>query len=289
MSDVTTERLERYVLDGGNDDLRRLLTIAQVTEPAARAACERIGVTDGWSAIDCGCGPLGALSVLARVVGPNGSVVGVDFNEASIHTAGAAIAALGLRNVELVLGDVDADVIGRTAGRRFDLAFTRCFLMHQPDPVHTLGRIAAMLRPGGWIVVQEPLRFPPPRSSPRCEALSAYWELLHDAIESTGVPHNSVDRLPAFAQAAGLEVAAQNGFFIPAAAPLAFDLHAGTLAAAKSRAIGSGVASKTRIDELIGELRAAARAGYDWATTPFYCDLTLHKPVAANNDADPPT
>ncbi len=102
MSDVPTERLERYVLDGGNDDLQRLLTIAQVTEAAARAACERIGATNGWSAIDCGCGPLGALSVLARVVGPKGSVVGVDFNEASIHTAGAAIAALGLRNVELV-------------------------------------------------------------------------------------------------------------------------------------------------------------------------------------------
>jgi SAM-dependent methyltransferase len=51
-------------------------------------------------------------------------------------------------------------------GWPFDLAFTRCFLMHQADPVRTLGQIAGLLRPAGWIVAHEPLRSPPPQSHP---------------------------------------------------------------------------------------------------------------------------
>jgi SAM-dependent methyltransferase len=40
-------------------------------------------------------------------------------------------------------------------GGPFDLAYTRLFLMHQPDPVRTLRQIAGLLRPGGWLVAQE--------------------------------------------------------------------------------------------------------------------------------------
>jgi 2-polyprenyl-3-methyl-5-hydroxy-6-metoxy-1,4-benzoquinol methylase len=36
--------------------------------------------------------------------------------------------------------------------------------MHQADPERTLRTIARMLRPGGWLIVQEPLRTPPPQS-----------------------------------------------------------------------------------------------------------------------------
>ncbi len=43
-----------------------------------------MGVSEGWAAIDCGCGPIGALAVLAEMVGPAGRVVGVDVNEASL-------------------------------------------------------------------------------------------------------------------------------------------------------------------------------------------------------------
>jgi SAM-dependent methyltransferase len=153
--------------------------------------------------------------VLAEVVGPNGRVVGVDFSDPSLSMARSVIAALGLDNVDVLPGDVNAPVIEGLTGGRFDLAFTRCFLMHQPDPAHTLGRIAALLRPGGWVVVQEPLRSPPPRSSPQCESLTKYWELIHEVIESAGVPHNTIDDLPACARNAGLDLVNQSGFFTP--------------------------------------------------------------------------
>jgi hypothetical protein len=54
-----------------------------------------------------------------------------------------------------------------------------------------------------------------------------------------------------------------------------FDLHASTIAAAKSRAIQSGVGSGAEIDALERALRAAKDGGYDWVTTPFFLALTL--------------
>jgi SAM-dependent methyltransferase len=181
-------------------------------------------------------------------------------------------------------GDVNAPAIEGLAKGRFDLAFTRCFLMHQPDPTHTLCRIAELLRPGGWAVVQEPLRNPPPRSSPHCDALTEYWELIHEVIESAGVPHHTTDGLPACARKAGLDFVDQSGFFTTVPPKLGFDLHASTLAAATDRAIQSGTTTEGRVDEVVSELRAAAHASYDWVTTPFYLDLTLQRPVAFNAD-----
>jgi hypothetical protein len=51
--------------------------------------------------------------------------------------------------------------------------YTRCFLMHQADPAVTLVAIARLVRRGGWIVAQEPLRYPTPISHPRVPARSA--------------------------------------------------------------------------------------------------------------------
>src|SRR6478736_610113 len=70
--------------------------------------------------------------------------------------------ALRLDNVEVVCGDVH-DLDSAALGGPFDLAYTRLFLMHQRDPGKTLSHIAGLLRPGGWVVAQEALRFPPPR------------------------------------------------------------------------------------------------------------------------------
>jgi hypothetical protein len=147
--------------------------------------------------------------------------------------------------------------------------------MHQRDPAQTLERIAALLRPGGWIVAHEPLRSPPPRSSPPLDALTTYWELLNDMVERLGAPQGSVDALARRAREAGLEVVETSGFFQIIPPEQGFDLHASTIAAAKNRAIQSGVGSGAEIDALERALRAAKDGGYDWVTTPFFLALTL--------------
>ncbi len=72
MAEAVAERVRRYILDGTDQDLRRLLSISEVAAEMARAAFRRLGVQEGWNAIDCGCGPIGGLAVMAEMVGPAG-------------------------------------------------------------------------------------------------------------------------------------------------------------------------------------------------------------------------
>jgi SAM-dependent methyltransferase len=280
MDDPIAERVRRYILDGSNEDLRRLLSISQVTADPARAAFGRVGVQEGWRVLDCGCGPIGALAVMAEFVGSDGQVLGIDFNGPSIERARSVIAELGLTNVKVAVGDVNAPDIELAVRGGFHLAFTRCFLTHQTQPAHTLTQIAARVRSGGWIVAHEPLRSPPPRSHPDLDALGASWKLLHEVMESAGAQHLAVDGLAGCARAAGLEVVSESGFFVPMPPALGFEIHASTLAAAKERAVQSGVAAERDIDQLVGELRAAKQAGYEWVSSPFFLDLAVRKPIS---------
>jgi ubiquinone/menaquinone biosynthesis C-methylase UbiE len=278
MADVTMNQARRYILDGGDEDLRRLLSVSEFSAEAARRALRRAGIGRGWTVIDCGCGPLGGLAVLAEMVGPAGRVVGVDFSEPTIQRARSVVAALGLENVELVAGDIH-DLDTAALGGPFDLAFTRLFLMHQADPVRTLGQIASLLRPGGWIVAHEALSNPPPRSHPQLDALAAYWGLLHKVAQRAGVPRGAVEDLPGSARAAGLEVVEADGFFVTLDPEPGFEIHAGTVAAARERAVKAGIAAET-IDDLAASLRAAKAGGYEWVTSPFFLDLALRTPQA---------
>jgi SAM-dependent methyltransferase len=279
MSETIGERLSRYVLDSSDEDLQRLLRLAELSAEPAGAAFAKIGIEPGWRVVDCGCGPLGALAVMAAMVGPEGRVVGIDFSEAAVQRARSIVSSLGLENVEVHAGDIH-DVDGQALGGAFDLAYTRLFLMHQRDPARTMQRIAGLLRPGGWIVAHEALRSPPPRSSPALDALTTYWELLYDVLERLGARQGCVDELPRLASDASLEVVETSGFFQVLAPAVGFDLHASTIAAAKSRVIESGVASADEIDALEHTLRAAKDGGYAWVTTPFLLAVTLRTPSA---------
>jgi SAM-dependent methyltransferase len=187
VTEAIPDRVNRYILDSGDDDHRRLLRVAQVFGDMARRAFRRVGVQEGWHVLECGCRPVRALAVLAELVGPSGKVVGIDFSEPAVQRARSVVATLGLDNVQVFAGDVH-DVNVATLGGPFDLAYTRLFLMHQSDGVRTLQRISVLLRPGGWIIAQEPLRVPAPRSNPDLDALGTGWELLHELTERAGVP-----------------------------------------------------------------------------------------------------
>jgi SAM-dependent methyltransferase len=278
MAEEVTERVSRYILDGSDPDLRRLLSGAELGAENARTAFRRVGVQPGWNVIDCGCGPIGGLAVLAEMVGPAGRVVGVDVSPAAIQRARAVVTALELGIVEVVAGDLH-DLDAAALGGPFDLAFSRAFMMHQADPVRTLRRIADLLRPGGWLVVHEALESPPPRSHPHLEAVADHWDLVHEVLHRNGVPAGAVEDLPRSARQAGLEVTAMRGLFLVEDPEPMFEIYAATVEAVRERGIQLGIAAE-RIDGLVQDLRAAKDGGYEWVTSSFYLDLALRKPAA---------
>jgi SAM-dependent methyltransferase len=104
--------------------------------------------------LDLGSG-MGDVSLIgAQIVGPEGRVVGVERDAATVGAARARIETLGLANVEVVEGDVTA--LGAAVGEQlFDAAIGRLLLIHVPDPATVLRAAAARLRPGGLLVAME--------------------------------------------------------------------------------------------------------------------------------------
>ena len=119
MSETIRERTRRYLLDSSDEDLQRLLNIAELSAEPTRTAFRKIGMKPGWRVIDCGCGPLGALAVMAEMVGPEGQVVGIDFSEPAVQRARSIASTLGLDNVEVRVDDVH-DIDGQALGSAFD-------------------------------------------------------------------------------------------------------------------------------------------------------------------------
>jgi hypothetical protein len=95
-----------------------------------------------------------------------------------------------------------------------------------------------------------------------------------------GAPAGAVEDLPRSAREAGFEVAAMSGSFMMDDPELVFEIHAGTLAAARERGTQLGIAAE-RIDNLARDIQAAKGSGYEWVSSPFFLDLTLRKPAAA--------
>ena len=277
MTDTAGDRAQRYLLDGGDEDLQRLLVISEAQAEMTRTALRRSGIEPGWTVLDCGCGPLGALPQLAELVGQAGRVTGVDLNPEAIRRAQAAAGALGLENVRAVTGDVH-DLAAADVGGPFDLAYTRLFMVHQHDPVLTLRRIAGLLRPGGWLIAQEALPTPLPRSFPELDAVGAAWGLMIELVERSGVPAGTADRMPQWAAAAGLDVVRMDGSFAFGAPGQFFDLYASTLAVMRDRCVAAGLTTGQDIDAIIDTLTSADPAAYEWVTTPIHLDLTLRKP-----------
>ncbi|GAB3360671.1 methyltransferase domain-containing protein [Amycolatopsis echigonensis] len=273
---ATDSAAARYVLDGSDEDLRRLLKISALLDAMTRTALATVDIRPGWRVLECGCGPLGAMPILSDLVGPSGQVVGADFAAPTVARARSVVTELGLRNVEVRVADINDPA--SSIGDSYDLVFSRCFLLHQRDPLRTLTRIRDALRPGGWFVAMEPLPNPPPFSFPPHDDLRVAWELLHRAIERGGASPTAIDDLPATAREAGFDVVRLGGSFQPADPATGFGLHAATTVAVRAQIIASGVATSEEVDGVIDRLHTAAQGGYHWVTSPLSLTVTLRAP-----------
>jgi len=114
-------------------------------------ALQRLGLAEGWRCVDVGAGGGDVSVALAEVVGREGRVYAVDSDPAARDAVAAAAArltqvlALTQAGEELVLPEP------------VDLAFCRFVLMHVVEPLAVVRRMGGAVRPGGWVVCQEPI------------------------------------------------------------------------------------------------------------------------------------
>jgi SAM-dependent methyltransferase len=113
------------------------------------AALQLFPPQPGWRVLDIGCGFGDTTQDIAAMVGPKGSVVGVDAAANFIDTARHEAADAGAANVSFDVADVQSDPLGGP----YDMAFSRMGTMFFASPVAALRNVRESLEPGGRLVM----------------------------------------------------------------------------------------------------------------------------------------
>lgn len=150
-------------------------------------ALDRLGLREGWTCVDVGAGGGDVSVALAEIVGRTGRIYAVDRDPKARDLVAHAAAA---HAQVIALTQAGEDL---TLPEAVDLAFCRFLLLHVVDPVTVLKRMAGAVRPGGWVVAQEPI--------------TSAGRIAGEPFSMPDARHPDVGALlPALVQQAGLEV-----------------------------------------------------------------------------------
>ena len=141
-----------YALATGAGAVRRLHVLHDIYAPAGRRVLVDAGLRRGMKVADFGCGVGVVTRMLAEMVGPSGSVTGVDVNGQQLAEAAAWCESRGVMNTSFVKADACNTGLPRGS---FDLVYCRFLLLHLPDPMACLREMREVLKPGGIIVVED--------------------------------------------------------------------------------------------------------------------------------------
>lgn len=117
--------------------------------PLTALALEAAEPASGERVVDVGCGCGATVLELARRVGPEGRVLGVDVSEPMAARARDRIAAAGLGNAQVLVSDASTRDF-ETGGA--DLLFSRFGVMFFADPAAAFANLRRAVRPGGRLL-----------------------------------------------------------------------------------------------------------------------------------------
>jgi SAM-dependent methyltransferase len=140
-----------YVLGHEDPEVQRLLLQGRLYDDYTEHAFRLAGLRPGMRVLDIGSGPGDVSFVAARLVGPTGSVLGVDAAPEMIDLARARAAEQGLSTVHFERVAIDAIALDEPV----DAVVGRLILMHLRDPAATLRHLSSFVRPGGVIAFSE--------------------------------------------------------------------------------------------------------------------------------------
>lgn len=188
-----------YALGYAEEELRRLIRQSALFAESTGEFLRSAGISEGMRVLDVGCGP-GCVSLLAaRLVGPSGTVVGVDRSPVALALARSRANAEHLRQVEFIQGDL----INLEYKGAFDALIGRFVLMYLPDPSAVLRKLTRYVRMGGIIAFQE-MDISASRSVPDMPTWQKCGEWIRETFQRAEVDIQMGPKLHAVFRAAGL-------------------------------------------------------------------------------------
>jgi len=187
-----------YTIERGLRVRERMNLLAAVNGPATLALFDTVGVATGWRCLDLGSGGGHVAIELGRRVGPSGAVVGIDLDEELLQLAQGDAAEQRLGNITFRVTAIE-----EFAESGFDLAFARMVLMHLRDPGRAIDTMAAAVRPGGVVAVED-ANFEGCFTYPPCSAYDHWVAWYRETVRRRGGDPDLGPRLPSLLSAAGL-------------------------------------------------------------------------------------
>ena len=171
-----------YALGRTNIEYERLIEQAELMRPLTERMLLAAGIVAGMHVLDIGCGMGDVSFLVSELIGPGGSVVGIDLDGAALRLADERRAARGIANVVFREGDARS----LAPERPFDAAVGRFVLMYMSDPTVALRLIAERVRPGGIVAFHEWVAGISPASAMNLPILASFQNLISKTFECSG-------------------------------------------------------------------------------------------------------
>ncbi|GAA4910446.1 SAM-dependent methyltransferase [Nonomuraea thailandensis] len=151
---------------------------------------DRLGVRPTDRILEVGFGPGVAIAELARRIGDEGHVHGVDHSEVMLRQASRRNAA-AIRAGRVTLTRAAVDELPSALSGPFDVILAVNSLGHWPAPAERLGELGGRLVPGGRLAIV---------SQPRCPGATARTPVkaareIQDLLEGAGLIHERTETL----------------------------------------------------------------------------------------------
>jgi SAM-dependent methyltransferase len=260
LNPVVPDRHRPYLLDNAAAQAaRRFEALSSLFDASTRGHLDGLGIAAGWRCWEVGAGGLAIPAWMAERVGAEGYVLATDIDISWLGSGGG--------NLVVRAHDVAAD---HAPAGRFDLVHARLVLSHVPDRNEALRRMASVIRPGGWMLVEDfdPLRAPAACLDPASVAQHRANKVRQGFLEllaNRGADLRYGHKLPRLLRDLGLEDVGMSAFVPSAGAETAELEHANVVQVAPAL-VAAGYATPAEIE---AHLQALAARRIDVALPPL--------------------
>src|SRR6266478_5081795 len=131
---TSTHKATDYAMGSSDRERQRLMQQGAILREPLAAAFRAAGIGPGMRVLDIGCGVGDVAMLAAELVGPSGSVVGLDRDAANVAWASRRVTEASFANIRFQVGEFS----DFWDSQPFDALVGRFILMYLPDPVATL-------------------------------------------------------------------------------------------------------------------------------------------------------
>lgn len=282
----------RYLLGTDAAAAQRLRVLDEVYHQTTVALLERAGLRTGWCCADIGCGTGLVTLAMAERVGPTGRIVGVDQVQFFLDAAREQASKRGLANASFVCSNAcefaASEVRSPGFSRQphpepakagtpnlhaqpasFDLVYARCLLSHLAEPLRALQAMAALARPGGFVVIED-IDCGGVFARPDAPALMRHLDLYQRVMRLNGGDPLIGRKLPRLCRKAGSTDVRFKVVSPPEPREAVKRLYPLTLMCLKPAIVEAGLATASAVDALVAELNVIAD---DSAATISSCPM----------------